>query len=111
MTWPLWSGDACAYESAAGGPQHSPEDRREYSIGARDIRLRLAIGKPLERFLALVTCGLANIASPSDGTNVDDSGLFYHAPPVAVAIGPVGSSGLALEIKIGQLGHAYVINA
>jgi hypothetical protein len=61
-------------------------------------------GKPLKRFLALVTCGLANIASLSDATNVDDSGLYYHAPPVAVAISPVDSSGLALEIKIGQHG-------
>ena len=35
------------------GPQHSPDARRMNSIGTRDIRLHLAISKPLECFLAL----------------------------------------------------------
>ena len=52
--WQLCGGDACPGERAASGPQHAPDGRRMDSIGTRDIRLRLAISKPLERFLALV---------------------------------------------------------
>jgi hypothetical protein len=44
-------GDACVAERAVSGPQHG---RRMDGIGTRDIRLRLATGKPPERFLALV---------------------------------------------------------
>jgi hypothetical protein len=39
---------------AASVPQHAPDGRRMDSIGTRDIRLRLAIGKPREGFLTLV---------------------------------------------------------
>jgi hypothetical protein len=54
--WPSCDGGACAGERAASGPQHAPDGRRMDGLGARDIRLRLAIGKPLERFLTLVGC-------------------------------------------------------
>ena len=40
---------------AASGPQHAPDGRRMDSIGTRDVHLRLAVGKPPERFLALVS--------------------------------------------------------
>ena len=52
--WQLCDGDACVAERAVSGPQHTPDGRRMDGIGTRDIRLRLATGKPLERFLALV---------------------------------------------------------
>ena len=49
--WPLRVRRRCAGERAASSPQHAPDRRRMDSIGTRYIRLRLAIGKPLERFL------------------------------------------------------------
>ena len=38
-----------------------------------------------------VTCGLADIASPPDRANIDDSGLFYRsAPAVTTAVTSIG---------------------
>ena len=57
------------------------------SIGARDIRLRLAIGKPLERFLTLVGSQLRRTAKP------DSTGLCTASALCA------GTDQLALELS------------
>src|ERR1700730_594831 len=85
--WRLEGCDVCAVEKAASGPQHAPDGRRMDSIGTRDIRLRLAIGKPLERFLTLVGSQLRRTAKP------DPTGLC-----TASALACTSTDQLALEL-------------